>query len=189
MVQIVFLDTTVILDYLENRHQEVRDIVAQLLLLHDKGRIVIATSVFNIAEVIDKEFEIHFIGWCLNERMSFDETYRKLRGDKKLFAEVAEKNQKPIEKRIRDFIFKNNIGVLSFTGDAKQYEELYNLIYRNQLRSQDALIITTAIANNVTYFLSNDLDLINKVGQMFDAYYLKEDGTRKAFRNNVLETI
>jgi hypothetical protein len=40
MAQTVFLDTDVILDYLENRNKEVRDLVAQLLLLHEKGRII-----------------------------------------------------------------------------------------------------------------------------------------------------
>jgi predicted nucleic acid-binding protein len=57
MVQVIFLDTNVILDYLENRNQEVRDVIAQSLLLHKKGRIILATSVFNIAELIDQEFQ------------------------------------------------------------------------------------------------------------------------------------
>ena len=70
MAQMVFLDTNVILDYLESRNQEVRDIIAQLLLLYKKGRVILATSVFNVAELVDKEFQIRFIGVCVNERMS-----------------------------------------------------------------------------------------------------------------------
>jgi predicted nucleic acid-binding protein len=189
VVQTVFLDTGVILDYLENRNQEVRDIIAQLLLLHKKARIVIATSVFNVAEMIDKGFEIHFIGWCLNERMSYDEIINKLRKDEKLFMEISKENQKVVEKRIKDFMFKNQIAVLPFSGDTEEYEELYNLIYRRQLRSQDALIIATALANKVTYFLSNDSDLIGKIGDMLDAYNLRDESLRKAFRNDVLEAV
>ncbi len=193
MVQTVFLDTGVILDYLENRHQEVRDIIAQLMLLHKKARIVVATSVFNIAEVIDKEFEIHFVGWCLNERMSYDETVNRLRSDPKLVKEVSEKNQKAVEKRINDFVFKNQITVLSLSAESEQYEEqyeeLYTLIYERQLRSQDALIIATALTNKVTYFVSNDSDLIRKIGEMLDSYNLRDEGLRKSFRNNVLEAV
>lgn len=133
MVQVAFLDTDVILDYLENRNQDVRDIVAQLLLLHKKGRIVLATSVFNIAELIDKEFQIHFIGWCLKERMSYDEVISKLNKDEKLFKEVSNKNKEEVEKRIDDFISKNRIQILSLSGE-ENYKEIYKLIYEQNLR-------------------------------------------------------
>lgn len=188
MVQTVFLDTDVILDYLENRNQEVRDIVANLLYLHKRGRIVVATSIFNVAELIDKEFEIHFIGWCLNERMSYDETISKLRKDEDLFKKVADKNRKEIEKKIKNLVFKSEIRVLSFSG-SDEYEELYNLIYQRNLRSQDALIITTALANKVTYLLTNDSDLAKKVGDLLNTYNLRDKNLRDAFRSNVLEAI
>lgn len=186
--QIVFLDTDVILDYLENRNQEVRDTIAQLLPLHKKGKIVIATSVFNVAELIDKEFEIHFIGWCLNERMSYDETVNKLRRNEKLFREISERNKKDIEKRVENFIFKNEIVVLSFSG-TDQYKELYDLIYRLNLKSQDALVVATAVTNKVTYFLSNDSNLTNKIGDMVDTYNLRDKSLCEAFRDSVVEAI
>jgi predicted nucleic acid-binding protein len=72
MGDIFFLDTNVIVDYLEKRNQDVQDIVAQLLHYHGKNKIVLATSVFNVVEVIDTEFQIRFIGECINERMSGD---------------------------------------------------------------------------------------------------------------------
>jgi len=188
MVQIVFLDTDVILDYLENRNREVRDTVAQLLLLHEKGKIVLATSVYNIAELIDKEFEIHFIGWCLNERMSYDETISKLRRDEKLFREISSKNKDSIKKEIEDFIFNKGIEIFSLSG-TKEYEELFNLIYERNLKSQDALIVTTALVNNATYFLSNDSSLVNRIGDLIDSYNLRDKNLREAFRSNVLEAI
>jgi len=186
--QIVFLDTNVILDYLENRNQEVRDIIAQLLLLHEKGRIILATSVYNIAELIDKEFEIRFIGWCLSERLSYDETINNLRRNEKLFREISSRNKGRIKRRIEDFIFKKRITILSLSGP-DEYEQLFNLIYERNLKSQDALMVATALANNVTYFLSNDSTLINKIGDLLDAYNLRDENLRKAFRENVLEAI
>jgi predicted nucleic acid-binding protein len=188
MAQTVFLDTNVMLDYLENRNKEVRDVVAQLLLYHKKGRIVLATSVFNVAEIIDKEFEIHFMGWCVNERMSFDEISSRRR-EEKLFKEISEKNKNNIEKRIKGFIFENNIILFTFSGESPQYKELYDLIYQRQLQSQDALVVATALANKVTYFLSNDSNLISKIGEMLDTYNLRDEGLRKAFRDDVLEAI
>ena len=189
-VQIIFLDTNVILDYLENRNQEVRDIIAQLLLLHKKGKIILATSVFNIAELIDKEFQIAFIGECINERMSYDEIIGKLRRDRKLYREIAEKNRKRIEKKIRDFIFKNEILVLTISfNDPNQYQEIYNLIYNHQLQSQDALIVATALLNNATYFLSNDSELVNTISDLINSYNLRDEKQREIFRNNVLEVI
>jgi len=188
MIQMVFLDTDVILDYLENRNQEVRDIVAQLLFFHNKGKIILATSVLNLAELIDKEFEIHFIGWCLKERFSYDETISKLHRDERLYREISEKNRKGIESRIEKFIFENSIQILSLS-EIEGYEELCNLIYKRNLRSQDAFIVATAIQNKATYFLSNDSNLTGRIGDLIDTYNLRDKNLRESFRKNVLEAI
>ncbi len=178
-----------ILDYLENRNQEVRDLIAQLLLLHSRGRIRIATSVFNVAELIDKEFEIHFIGWCLKERMSYDETITRLRSDGKMFKDVAAKNRNSIEKQVKNFLFENEIAILSLSGEVGQYEELYDLIYQRQLQSQDALIVATALASKVTYFASTDSTLASKIGELLFTYDFHNLDRRKAFRDSVLEAV
>lgn len=188
MMQMVFLDTDVILDYLENRNRDVQDIIAQLLLLHKKGRIILSTSIFNIAELIDKEFEIHFIGWCLNERLSYDETISKLNRDEKLFREVSERNRKEIERRVEDFISKNEIRILSLT-EMGEHKGIYDLIYRQNLKSQDALVVTAAVANKSTYFLSNDSNLTTRIADLLDTYNLRDRNLRDAFRSNVLEAI
>jgi len=188
MIQVAFLDTNIILDYLENRNQEVRDILAQLLLLQKKGRIVLATSVFNIAELIDNEFQIHFIAWCLKERMSYDEVISKINRDERLFNEISNKNKREIERRIRDFIFKKGIKIFSLEG-GEEYNEIYNLIYERNLRSQDALIVATALKNRVTYFLSNDSNLLSRISDLVYVYNLRDDNMLESFRRDVLEAI
>lgn len=157
MVQLTFLDTNVMLDYLENRNKEVRDLIAQLLLVHKKGTTIqLATSVFNVAELIDKEFEIQFIGDCLKKQMSFDEIQRQ-KSNVKIFQEMSSKNKDQIEKKIKSFISDEQIVVLPLDVE-NQYEEVLQFIYQRNLNSQDALIVKTAIINGVTYFLSNDTD-------------------------------
>jgi predicted nucleic acid-binding protein len=188
MAQIVFLDTDIILDYLENRNKKVRDLIAQLLFLNKKGRIVLATSIFNVVKLIDKEFEIHFLGWCLKEKMSPDEAYNKVRREEKLFREISERNRRGIEENINDFIFNEGIRVLTLS-EPEEYKEILNLIYQRNLKSQDALIIATALLNKVTYFLSNDSNLIGKISDIFDTYNLRDRDLREAFRNNVLEAL
>ncbi|RLF43261.1 MAG: hypothetical protein DRN18_00545 [Thermoplasmata archaeon] len=198
MVQIAFLDTNVILDYLENRNSEVTYIVRRLIDLYKKGKIVIATSIFNVAELIDKEFEINFFGDLLHKRLSFDEIIRK-KHDKKLYRDAAQKYKKDIEKKIQEFLFDNEIKILCLyfaTDDEGEknletYKELYNLIYEYQFSSQDALIVATALKNGVTYFLSNDDDLVGQLNQkgLLDAYNLRERTQRTSFVDNVLDTI
>lgn len=193
MPQIVFLDTNVILDYLENRNQEVSYIIKRLLDFHKKGKIILATSVFNIAEIIDKEFEIKFFGKLLFEKLSFDEILRK-KNNKTMFRDISREHKKQIEKGVKKFLFSNNIGILSLTRKqegSENYEDLCNLIYEHQFASQDALIIATAITNDATYFLSNDGDIVKQITdyELMDAYNLRNDKQREDFNDNVLDSL
>lgn len=188
MTQLVFLDTDVMLDYLENRHKETRDIIAQLLLLHKKEKITLVTSAFNIAELIDKEFEIHFLGWCIQEKMSADETFESLRKKQELVRTVTEKNKTGIEKGIQEFIFKNRIDVLTIP-QGYDYQQLYDLVYNRQLKSQDATNVATAMGWKATYFLTNDSNLANAIADLFYVYKLHEEKRRQEFRNTVLEAL
>lgn len=187
MVQRIFLDTNIMLDYLENRNAKVRDLIALLLSLHERNRIIMTTSSFNIAELIDKEFEIQFSGWCFNQKMSFDEIHRQKNNDE-FFRTICKSNKSTIEKRVTDFIFKNEIEILHLNIE-EQYQEVLNLIYQFNLSSQDALIFATAKSNNVTYFLSNDSDFIKKIGEghPFYIYNLRNNEERDSFKNSVLE--
>lgn len=187
-LQAIFLDTDIMLDYLEKRHDEVRGVISKLLYFSRAGRIKLVTSVFNIAELIDKEFEIHFNGWCLRRGMSSDEIFSK-RKNGKFFKNISEKNKKKIKKKVENFVLSNEIEILSLSERTEDYEELYALIYKFQLRSQDALIVATALKWKVTYFLSNDSDLVRKTVEVLDVYRLRDKSHRDDFRNNVLEAI
>ncbi len=194
MAETIFLDTNIMLDYIENRHQEVRDIIAQLLLFHRKNIIILSTSIFNLAELIDKEFEIHFIGSLLSQKLSYDEIYRKKYRDIRSYREFIERNKDIIKKRIDRFIFENNINILSLNLDEEEfmsYKEIYELIYKYQLSSQDAFIVATALRNNIKYFLSNDDDLVNMLNNngLIDAFNLRKESHRKNFKNYVIDNL
>jgi len=190
MADVFFLDANVLLDYLEKRNQEVMDVVAQLLLFQRKSKIIVATSVFNVVELIDTEFQIRFIGECINERMSGDEILSKLNRDKGMYKEIADTNKEKIATKINDFIVKNQIEILSLSFDESgRHEELYKLIYEKTLRPQDALIVATALANNATYFLSNDKELLDAIGKLLIAFNLRNKEQRETFRDNVLKAI
>lgn len=194
MAQIVFLDTNVILDYLENRNKDVRDIIAQLLLFHKNGSISLATSVFNVAELIDKQFQIQHMGSLLAEKLSYDEII-KFRGKKKEFRKASVKYKDKIEKKIRQLIFEHDIEILELTisdeTEMSSYDELYTLIYKHQFSSQDALIIGTALLHKITYFLSNDDDIVQEINNhnLIDAYNLRNPTQLDDFRNTVLESL
>jgi predicted nucleic acid-binding protein len=195
MPQIVFLDTNVILDYLENRNQEVGYIIKRLLDFHKEGKIILATSVFNVAELIDKEFEINFFGTLLFNKLSFDEILKR-KSNKPLFREISREHKKQIEKNVKNFLDDNSIEILSFTKKYEEVnqefennEELYNLIYEHQFTSQDALIIIAALSNKVTYFLSNDGDIVKQLNDkgLMDSYNLRNNAQREYFQDNVLD--
>ena len=120
--------------------------------------------------------------------MSYDEIISKLNRDEKLFREVSNKNKEEVERRIKGFIFVKGIQILSLSGE-KEYEEIYDLIYKRNLRSQDALIVATALANKVTYFLSNDSNLTSRISDLLDVYNLRDKNMLEAFRRDVLEAI
>ena len=190
MGDVLFLDTNVILDYLEKRNQDVADIVAQLLHFHGKNRIIVATSVFNVAELIDAEFQIRFIGECINERMSGDEIISKINRDREMYKQIAETSKDKIANKIHDFIFKKQIEVFSLVfSESKHYDELYKLIYDNLLRPQDALIVAAALSNSATYFLSNDSDMVNAIGKLLNVFNLRDKVQRETFVNSVLKAI
>jgi len=194
MPQVVFLDTNVMLDYLEGRNQEVIDIVSQLILLHEMGKIILATSIFNIAELLDKEFEIHYIGHLINQRFSFDEIWKK-KNDREEIRKSAQACNNAIRRKINRFVFEKSIMVLTpkFENNNwhEDYAQLYSLIYEAQLDSQDAMIVVIALQNDVTYFLSNDSNLVRQLNEksLIDAYSLRDPGMRESFKNNVINSL
>ena len=188
---VIFLDTNILLDYLENRDKEVKNLLKKLIRLHRRGKIILATSIFNIVELIDKEFEISFLGWCQRKRLSPDEAYRRVRakGDR-LFLQVAEDKRERIKSKISKFIEDNDILLLSFSSnDERGCDNVFNVVYEYKLSSQDALIVATAVINGVNYFLSNDNELITKVDSLFNCFNLRDERQRRVFNDNVLKVL
>jgi predicted nucleic acid-binding protein len=89
---------------------------------------------------------------------------------------------------IKKFIIDNDIRILYLCNEENN-EKIHELIYERNLRSQDALIVTTAITNNATYFLSNDRDLTNEISDLLNTYNLRNKDQRKEFHDSVLEAI
>lgn len=99
-----FLDTNIILDYIENRNRETASFVYGIL--HNPN-IKVSTSFFNLVETIDKIQEIRHIGKLIVEnKYSFDEIVRA----KKTKA-LSSSERKKIMDDINDFIHKNKIVV------------------------------------------------------------------------------
>jgi len=194
MVQTIFLDTNIILDFIEKRNQEVGKIMEQLLLSHSQEKIALATSVFNLAELIDKEFEIHYIKHFISEGFSFAEIWEK-KNNRKEYREISVDNKQKVQKKVHDFLVSNQIQLLliPFKKEDEELEnsEIYQLIYEYQFRSQDALIVATALINKVTYFLSNDANIVNEINNhgLIDAYSLRDPKQRKDFKNNILDSL
>jgi predicted nucleic acid-binding protein len=186
MLQTAFLDTNVILDYLYKRNRKVHSIVSRLLKLQKDGKIILATSVPNFAELIDKDMDICFLGWCLKKKMSSDEAVRKRWRDRRKFKDVCRRNRKKLETEIRGFINDNGIKMFS---SVENHEDLYNLILGRNLGSQDALVVSIALQNDVTYFLTNDSDLFVEINDLLDAYNLSDEKSRRQFHDDVLEAI
>lgn len=165
----VFLDTNVILDYLESRDDVVRHLVEMMI----RGRYIrVATSFFNLIEVIDKEKDIITIGKLLLKRFSFDEI-SKMRGDRS----INDDEKGTIADKINKFV--KDIDEEIYTLDEKGYNKAMELIQEMDLQSQDALIVATylTIEEGANFFLSNDSNLIKvlKGNNIFDCFNLKED--------------
>jgi predicted nucleic acid-binding protein len=189
MVDLVFVDTNILLDYLENRNKEVSEIFSKLIELNKEGKIVLATSVFNIAELLHKELDIAAYGQCIKKKMSFDDIISLVRNRKNSYEKVLENCRNKLESKIRRLIEKNDLTLLYLPDDMQNMENLYELGFSSYLSSQDAIVVATAIANNVMYFLSKDEVLIKKIkpNDIPYAYDLRKEDSRKTLNDTVLK--
>lgn len=191
MIDIFFLDTNVLLDYLEKRHKEVYGVVFELLRLSREGKIILATSIFNIAELLEKELDIAFYGKCMRKKMSFDEIIRLARSKGGSYEKTLENCRGGLESRVKKLIENNDILLLSLPENIDLLEQVCDLGVNNYLSSQDVMIVTTALTNSVTYFLSNDQKLVKKLDQngSIYVYNLRKDDQRETFCNTVLKVV
>lgn len=191
MVDLVFVDTNILLDYLENRNKEVVEIFSKLIVLNKEGKIVLATSVFNIAELLHKELDIEAYGQCIKKKMSFDEIISLVRNRKTKYEKALENCRNKLESKIRRLIKTNELTLLYLPDDMQNVEQLYELGLESFLSSQDAIVVATAIANGVTYFLSKDSELVKKIkpSEIPYAYDLKKGEARVTLMDTVLKEL
>jgi len=184
-----FLDTNVLLDYLEKRHNDVYKVISELLQLSKEGKIILVTSIFNIAELLEKELDIAFYNRCMKKKMSCDEIIRSAKSKGGSYERALENCRGRLESKVKRLIEDNKLLLLSLPDNLDPVDQVCDLVVNRFLSSQDAMIVTTALAYSVTYFLSNDKQLVEKIGKIgwFYIYNLRKDNQRETFCNTVLK--
>ncbi|MCK4826107.1 PIN domain-containing protein, partial [bacterium] len=156
----IFLDTNIMLDVIENRNKEVKQFFTQLIKRHKNGDIQLSTSIFNITELLDKEFEISYFQECMKEKISGDVIIRR-RGARVFYCERSIRNKDKIIERVNAFLENSEIHIHSSTLPIEEREMLYKLLGDRGIRSQDAIIISCALHNESDYFFTSDGNLKN----------------------------
>jgi len=170
---VVILDTNILLDILEKRNEKVVDFYKKCLLqFNKKGIITLGTTIYNIAEVLDKELELNFQMELLKRRLTADEILRTSRNRQQLSRELNSMNEelrekfyKKINKKLETILKNMKIfGLDEVTPD--DYAVLHDLILNGHLQSQDAMIVLTAYKAREYSSLSS---LITKDGYLVDS--------------------
>ena len=168
MKLIIFLDTCVLLDYIENRDRTISHFIQTII---DDPEIKIATSIFNIIELLDKMQEIrHMAKLVTQNKYSFDEIARD-RHIKKLSKTEREEILEDINK------FQENSKIIVYQMDKKTgYDEVIDLLSKIDLKSQDALIVGSYATSESMMFLSKDSNLTKNIkGELPEVYHMKND--------------
>jgi predicted nucleic acid-binding protein len=148
---IVFLDTPLLIDYIENRDREIAHFVQNLI---DSEKIQVSTSIYNIIELLDKIQEIRHMGKLLLKKYSFDEIVRNRR--KKL----SKTEREDILKEIGEF--RDKLIIFQIDTD-KGYQKVIDLLAEIDLKSQDALIVGCFDASEARMFLTKDSELVSNI--------------------------
>ncbi|WP_297556594.1 hypothetical protein [Thermococcus sp.] len=170
---VVILDTNILLDILEKRNKKVTDFYKKCLLpFNKKGIITLGTTIYNIAEVLDKELELNFQMELLKRRLTADEIIRTSRNRQQLSREINNMNEelrekfyKKINNKLRTILRNTKIfGLDEITPD--DYAILHDLILNGHLQSQDAMIVLTTYKAREYSSISS---LITKDGYLVDS--------------------
>ena len=165
---IVFLDTCVMLDYLENRDRETAHFIQTLI---ENSQIELSTSIFNIIELLDKVQEIrHMAKLVTQNKLSFDEIARD-RQVKKLTESERDAILEELEK------FQKNSKIIVYQIDKSAgYNKVIDLLSKINLKSQDALIVGSYATSEANMFISKDSNLIKNVKkELLEIYHIKND--------------
>jgi len=180
----IFLDTNVLLDVIENRNKEVKHFFNQLVKHHKDGTIQLSTSIYNITELLDKEFEISYFHECMKEKISGDVILRR-RGTRVFYCERSIRNKDKIIEKLNNFLENSELYIHSSTLPIEEREKLYDLLGDRGIRSQDAIIVSCALHNASKYFFTCDGNLKNALPDLIYAF----DISREQERDNILRTV
>jgi len=180
----IFIDTNIMLDVIENRNRDVKQFVSQLIKHHKKGDIQLTTSIYNITELLDKEFEISYFLECMKEKLSGDVIIRR-RGTRGFYCERTIRNKDKIIKKVNNFLKKSELEIYTSTLPIEEQDTLYKLLGDRGIRSQDAIIISCALHNESDYFFTSDGNLKNALPEIIYAY----DISREEDRDTILRTM
>ena len=183
--QTVFLDTNIILDAIENRDKEVKKFVNMLVKAHNKERILLSTSIFNIYELLDKQFEISYYTECMKEKISSDAIIRRRNNRDYFYCERSLRNKNKIIKKLDNFLEKSGLEIFYSTQSIDDRDILFKLLGDRGIRSQDAIILSCALDNDTDCFLTSDGELIRVVSDIIYAYNL----TKAEDRDIILRTV
>jgi len=184
--QTVFLDTNVILDVIENRDKEVKKIVNMLIKAHKKGSILLSTSIFNICELLDIQFEISYYTECMKEKMSSDIIIRRRNNRDDFYCERSLKNKDKITQKFENFLAKSELEIFYSTQSIDGRDMLFKLLGDRGIRSQDAIILSCALYNEIDCFLTSDSQLIRAIPDIIYAYNLRKSEDRNIILRTVL---
>ncbi len=162
---IIFLDTNILIDYIENRDRDVAHFVQNIL---DGDKHNLATSIYNIIELLDKIQEIRHMGKLVLRKLSFDEIALQRRKKKLNSGErgdILEEIAKLKEKMIIYQIDKS-----------EGYQKVIDLLAEINMGSQDALIVGAYATSEANMFISKDSELITSIKSKIEAVYdIKKD--------------
>jgi len=182
----IFLDTNIMLDVIENRNKEVKQFFNQLKKRHKNGNIQLSTSIYNITELLDKEFEISYFQECMKEKISGDVIIRR-RGARVFYCERSIRNKDKIIERVNNFLENSEIHIHYSTLPIEEREMLYNLLGDRGIRSQDAIIISCALHNESDYFFTGDGNLKNALPDIIYAFDISKEQDRDTILRTVLD--
>jgi len=186
---IVIFDTNVLLDYAESRSKEVKNYINKKLLpLQRKNLITLGTTLYNLAELLDKEFEINLQLNFIKKKITPDEIIKKVKDRKGLF-NYLQKFEDGFERTVKVCVNKkvwniiNKLSIFCLHNFAEEdCELLEELIVEGKLMSQDSMIVLTIFKfGNYTYFLTKDDGIINSpsANNYIQIYDMKNEDHRK----------
>lgn len=196
---ILIFDTNILIDYCEKRDEEIKKYVKDYILpLYRKGQITIGTTFVNLAELLDKEFEISFQLMLIKKKYTPDTIIKITRSKnntitciKKFNDSFKLKLERRINKKMCELLSKLTVFYLShLTHD--DYAILKKLIMEGILSSQDALITLIIYKlGGYTYFLTKDNGLINSpiADNYIEIYNMHSEKQRKNLIERLREDI